>query len=427
MSVITKKIGKIRISEHIRSGIKTDKWYADIPAAVSQNGKRKRVYFSSQLEAETFALNIVKARPKSQAPNSIINNSGLTFSEFLSVWFEEQERRIKLKKKRSNSLKKDLGYLRSLQAFFGNTYLSKISRKTVEDYQLKRSEQKLQPTTINSEVRTLKAILNMAVMHEFITKIPFIEPLPERKKHIELPTPLEMTKIISELRMELQLFCKLMAESGCRPSEVSALRWEDFEFSDAPIFRVGESDYHTPKTLSSYREMPISIELAEKINNLPRTCSWVFPNRFNTGPIDNFRKALNSACKRANIIRKGKPLIMTPKLFRKFFGSHQGQQRLDPALLQAMMGHSPGSRITDKYYKHYSDKARRDALIKLPNIEQNKKMLPPVANKMATPTYCIKISQKADDAKSLDFMKKIGAGDEIRTHDPNLGKVMLYP
>ncbi len=22
---------------------------------------------------------------------------------------------------------------------------------------------------------------------------------------------------------------------------------------------------------------------------------------------------------------------------------------------------------------------------------------------------------------------KIGAGDEIRTHDPNLGKVMLYP
>jgi len=22
---------------------------------------------------------------------------------------------------------------------------------------------------------------------------------------------------------------------------------------------------------------------------------------------------------------------------------------------------------------------------------------------------------------------KLGAGDEIRTHDPNLGKVMLYP
>jgi hypothetical protein len=25
------------------------------------------------------------------------------------------------------------------------------------------------------------------------------------------------------------------------------------------------------------------------------------------------------------------------------------------------------------------------------------------------------------------FRDRIGAGDEIRTHDPNLGKVMLYP
>ena len=28
---------------------------------------------------------------------------------------------------------------------------------------------------------------------------------------------------------------------------------------------------------------------------------------------------------------------------------------------------------------------------------------------------------------SLSLPEKIGAGDEIRTHDPNLGKVVLYP
>ena len=27
----------------------------------------------------------------------------------------------------------------------------------------------------------------------------------------------------------------------------------------------------------------------------------------------------------------------------------------------------------------------------------------------------------------LAFREKIGAGDGIRTHDPNLGKVVLYP
>ena len=34
----------------------------------------------------------------------------------------------------------------------------------------------------------------------------------------------------------------------------------------------------------------------------------------------------------------------------------------------------------------------------------------------------------AKAAHSLSFLKEyFGAGDEIRTHDPNLGKVMLYP
>ena len=33
-------------------------------------------------------------------------------------------------------------------------------------------------------------------------------------------------------------------------------------------------------------------------------------------------------------------------------------------------------------------------------------------------------SENEKSGQSLDF---IGAGDEIRTHDPNLGKVVLYP
>ena len=33
----------------------------------------------------------------------------------------------------------------------------------------------------------------------------------------------------------------------------------------------------------------------------------------------------------------------------------------------------------------------------------------------------------APQSQIADMCKKIGAGDEIRTHDPNLGKVMLYP
>ena len=46
----------------------------------------------------------------------------------------------------------------------------------------------------------------------------------------------------------------------------------------------------------------------------------------------------------------------------------------------------------------------------------------------------IEISASCDAAKAAYlvvfhafFEKVFGAGDEIRTHDPNLGKVVLYP
>ena len=36
-------------------------------------------------------------------------------------------------------------------------------------------------------------------------------------------------------------------------------------------------------------------------------------------------------------------------------------------------------------------------------------------------------AQVAESQRTKDGWVVFGAGDEIRTHDPNLGKVMLYP
>ena len=37
------------------------------------------------------------------------------------------------------------------------------------------------------------------------------------------------------------------------------------------------------------------------------------------------------------------------------------------------------------------------------------------------------ISRARDPHKPFSFMRETGAGDGIRTHDPTLGKVVLYP
>ena len=92
-----------------------------------------------------------------------------------------------------------------------------------------------------------------------------------------------------------------------------------------------------------------------------------------------------------------------------------------------MMGHSPGSCVTDKYHKHFSEDARRNTLIKLPDMEQTEKVLPAVAKKVATRNDTISLTYKVGDNNSLTYLEENGAGDEIRTHDLNLGKVSLYP
>jgi len=216
MTSAVKSFGTINIYEHLRSGQATGKWRVAVPANISLSGKRERKNFSSLEEAETFATNYSKKDFGIDSDKIIQQNMGITFNQFLHYWFEEQKRKIKLKRKRQNSVNKDLGYLKSLQPIFGNKRLSEISRRLVEDYQISRTEKNFQATTINSETRTLKSILNMAVQFEVLEKCPVFEPLPEVKKHIELPKPDEMAKIISELRYELQLFCRIMAECGCR-------------------------------------------------------------------------------------------------------------------------------------------------------------------------------------------------------------------
>ena len=74
----------------------------------------------------------------------------------------------------------------------------------------------------------------------------------------------------------------------------------------------------------------------------------------------------------ANIIRKEKLLRITPKLFRRFFGSQLGEKI-----------YAPDFKVADKFYKYYPDEVRRDTLICLPNIDNDEKLLPNIANILA--------------------------------------------
>ena len=52
---------------------------------------------------------------------------------------------------------------------------------------------------------------------------------------------------------------------------------------------------------------------------------------------------------------------------------------------------------------------------------------PMPTTKMCSSVYLSASALTVQYTKSIIILKKNGAGDGIRTHDPNLGKVVLYP
>ena len=421
------KIGVIRLSEHVRNGVKSGRWYLDIPPQYSASGKRQRKYLVNYEKAVALA-NELQISNQSIVANPLRSPSiELNLSEFLSIWFIKQQTRIKLNKKKAVSVDKDLTYVKSIQRHLGIFAIAQITEETLETYQVKRTDEKISPITINSEMRTLKAILNLAVKQKYLARCPSVEPMREPRKHVILPTISEVSSIIRELPHSLQLLCRLMLETGCRPSEAVNLKWVNIEFGEKPQYYLGGTEEFSAKNDSSVRIVPLNYTLANEIELLPRLSPWVFPNRLGDGPKNNFRKALGSACERANIIKNGKLLRTTPKLFRKFYSTFQAENRIDPALVQSMMGHTPGSRVTDRNYKYFSQEAHREALISLPKIEKPNDNTSAVAKNLATQSYTINTFYDDEVDNLLKDLGKIGAGDGIRTHDPNLGKVVLYP
>ena len=57
---------------------------------------------------------------------------------------------------------------------------------------------------------------------------------------------------------------------------------------------------------------------------------------------------------------------LTPKVLRKAHASWQAERGVDESLLQDLLGHARGSRITRQHYVHVREEAKEAALIELP-------------------------------------------------------------
>lgn len=355
------KIGLITIRP-FKSG-RLGRWQIDIPGKFTRTGKRRREVYENREAAERAAREKWREIRARGAIGATISGAPTQFTldEVIGEWLDHQERRVRLGKKRASTYEKNIYELKPISGFLGRHRIADLSAWHVEEYQAKRLEDGRKARTINCEVATLRQVLLWAAEHKKCAAPPRIEMLPLEQADRYIPTPEEVGLLVDHLPEPVSSLVLTLALTGCRWSEARALRWEDFD-PNSREFRIRQNAARGLKTKQSRRAIPLTAEVIERLERLPRATEWVFPSPRTGRPYDTIGKTIDRAVNRAGIMDGAKPAKISPQVLRRSFATWQAGRRVPEHVLQRLLGHKPGSRVTGAYYVMAQDPELHEAM-----------------------------------------------------------------
>lgn len=366
MKTKTEKFGPLAVRPHVRGGVVSGRWQLDTPPHLTSDGRRGRQLFATRSEAVQEARRRLR---EIQVQGAVATNrapvAGLLLHEVAAQWTKEQEARVATQKKRQTSLVSELYRLKAVLVFMGMDDIATITEHRLVEYQQHRLRAGRSAHTVNSEVSTLLHVLTWCKKRKLIREMPECEQIPTWRREYDLPTPAEVTRILDHLPPRTRLLVQFLAETGCRKSEAFHLTWEDVDVING-VVSIRFRDGFTPKTRHSQRQIPITGNLLDGLRGLDTSTRYVFPGRSGDTPVTDIDKALATAVRKAGVMRKGAPMRITPKMFRKANITWQQERGTPLAILQPLVGHAPGSRITAQNYTFASTEAQRAAVMTLP-------------------------------------------------------------
>lgn len=139
----------------------------------------------------------------------------------------------------------------------------------------------------------------------------------------------------------------LALSCGCRPGEAKQARFEDVDWAAGTIHVRGT------KTKGADRVLPLPPGTLATLREHHRACGspeagWMFPARKGEGPVNDIRKALITAAKRAGIEIER----IHPNQLRHSFASIAAFSGMPKVVTKAYMGHTDASPMLDRVYEH---------------------------------------------------------------------------
>lgn len=271
------------------------------------------------------------------------SGSKITFAELASKWLETH--RVSLKP--SSGRRKETS-IHQLKKHFGTVAVRNINAALADNWVRNRSPQ-IKASTYNNERETLRAILEYARRDGLILDNPATH-LPRRKlgkPAIVIPSHEQFRSLIKAIRTldrrawDSADLVELLAYSGMRLAEATALMWKDVDF-ERETFTITGGEAGTKNYEA--RTVPLFPAMKELLLRLKSSSS---PKGDETiAKIGTAKKAIVSACKDAKL-----PHYLHHTM-RHFFVSNAIEAGIDFKVIASWVGHKDGGVLVAKTYGH---------------------------------------------------------------------------
>jgi integrase len=313
---------------------------------VKRRGKQIRRSLKTK-DRQLATRRLVLFREKVARLSDLGARTQITFDELANRWFET----IRLRLKPASAARR-LTSIRQLTPFFGKMPVRNIGPRDCDEWTVWRGNE-ISASTFNNERETLRAVLNLAKRDGILLDNP-AEVVTRRKlgkANLVIPTRQQFRTLLDTIRaMDRRAWAgadlvELLACSGMRLAEATALRWADVDFT-GERFTVTGGEIGTKN--SEARTVPLFPGLRHLLERF-RKCNPPESRDARIIQITTAKKAIVSACRAAGLPR------FNHHSLRHYFVSNAIEAGVDFKTIAAWIGHKDGGVLVAKTYGHLRD------------------------------------------------------------------------
>lgn len=274
------------------------------------------------------------------------NVSSVTFAEIAKRWLATIQPQLKASsaRRRETSVQQILTHL-------GAIPVRKLTSGAFESWASKRGAG-IAASTYNNERDTIIAVMNFAKREGLLLDNPALV-LRRRKlgrTEIVIPSKEAFQSLVTNLRkldkraQEAANLVELLAYSGMRLAEATAVRWEDIDFGNSRFVVTGGelgTKNHDVRVVPLFPALRKFFESLHAERKPPATERVV--------KIDSAKTAMGHACRLAKITR------FNHHSLRHYFVSNAIEAGIDFKTIAAWVGHKDGGLLVAKTYGHLRD------------------------------------------------------------------------